>query len=114
MIFVGRKDAYPVRYGWGAFVSSDPKSGPTVPPTRRKNLGRVTRDGFFLGFFLAVAFFLATTRRASATMTLARLDVVLFALFLDHAARWFVGARVTWAIFWALRVHAFCWALFWV
>ena len=36
MIFVGRKDAYPVRYGWGAFVSSDPKSGPTVPPTRRK------------------------------------------------------------------------------
>ena len=106
MIFVGRKDAYPVRYGWGAFVSSDPKSGPTVPPTRRKNLGRVTRDGFFLGFFLAVAFFLATTRRASATMTLARLDVVLFALFLDHAARWFVGARVTWAIFWALRVHA--------
>ena len=39
-------------------------------------------------------------------MTLARLDVVLFALFLDHAARWFVGARVTWAIFWALRVHA--------
>lgn len=39
-------------------------------------------------------------------MTLARLDVVLLALFLDHAARWFVGARVTWAVFWALRVHA--------
>ena len=106
MIFVGRKDAYPVRYGWGSYVFVRSKKWPTQPPTRRKNLGRVTRDGFFLGFFLAVAFFLATTRRASATMTLARLDVVLFALFLDHAARWFVGARLTWAIFWALRVHA--------
>ena len=74
------------------------------PPDEKIWKGHPRR--FLSWLFLAVAFFLATTRRASATMTLARLDVVLFALFLDHAARWFVGARVTWAIFWALRVHA--------